>query len=108
MAGTSNEELEELRTAIGGRNAGEIKGSGFAALDSAEAFLRNLPERMLDGLPVKADGTPTDKVEEMNSLRPLADGGGRFPDFPETLPEFRYTGRPLRRTGRPGGARAGS
>ncbi len=92
MAGASNEELGELRTVIGGQNAGEIKSAGFAALDSAETFLRGLPDRMVGGLPVKADGAPTDRVEDMAFLRPVTDGGGRFPDFPETPPEFSDAG----------------
>ena len=87
-AGTPNEELEELRMALSCGNAGEIKASAFAALDSAEAFLRDLPEPMLGGLPVNTDGIPVDRLENMGSLRPVLDGGGRFPDFPETPPEF--------------------
>lgn len=85
---TPNEEIEELREALDCENEGEIKTSAFVALDSAETFLLKLKESMLGGLPVNADGIPVDKVEGMASLRPVLDGGGRFPDFPESRPEF--------------------
>ncbi len=58
------------------------------ALNRAEVFLDNLPDAMLDGLPVNAEGVPVDRMEDMVHLRPVADGGGRFPDFPDTPPSF--------------------
>ena len=89
---TPNEEIEELREALDCENEGEIKTSAFVALDSAEAFLLKLPEPMLGGLPVNACGIPVDRMEAMAALRPVLDGGGRFPDFPASQPEFGEAG----------------
>ena len=69
-------------------DASTIKASALEGLDEAEEFLAHLPDAMLGGLPVNADGVPTADVKDMASLRPVADGGGRFPDFPDALPDF--------------------
>ena len=65
-----------------------MKASALEGLDEAEEFLAHLPDAMLGGLPVNADGVPTADVKDMASLRPVADGGGRFPDFPDAPPDF--------------------
>lgn len=73
----------------GNWDASTVKASVLEELGKAEAFLAHLPDAMLGGLPVDADGVPTADVKDMASLRPVADGGGRFPDFPDAPPGFR-------------------
>ena len=72
----------------GNWDASTVKASTLAELDEAEAFLTHLPDAMLGGLPVNADGVPTADVKDMASLRPVADEGGCFPDFPDASPDF--------------------
>ena len=87
-AGTRNDELEEMRTVLGGMDPGDTKKSAFDALDAAEEFLTHLPDPMLGGLPVNRDGIPVDRIKDMAGLRLMVDGGGRFPDFPDAPPNF--------------------
>lgn len=87
-AGARNDELEEMRTVLGGLDAGRAKMAAFDGLDEAWAFLTQLPDPMLGGLPVNGDGTPVDRVEDMADLRLVADGGGRFPEFLDASPRF--------------------
>jgi len=57
-------------------------------LQVAETFLRKPPPTMLDGLPVNENGIPVDRTEAAVAIRPLSDGGGRLPDFPQAVPDF--------------------
>lgn len=72
----------------GNWDASTVKASVLEELEEVEAFLTHLPDAMLGGLPVNADGVPTADVKDMASLRPVADGGGRFPDFPDAPQDF--------------------
>ena len=83
-----NHELEDLRGLPEGWNASTVKTYVLEHLDVAEQYLKNLPDQMLGGLPVDEDGIPVDRIENMVTLRPLVDGGGRFPEFPESVPDF--------------------
>ncbi|ABA81599.1 hypothetical protein GQF56_21370 [Rhodobacter sphaeroides] len=82
----SNEELESLRGVPEGWTAGIIKMIVLEKLDRAETFLREVPDSYLDGLPVGKDGIPLER--EAFEVRPLQDGGGRVPTFPDAAPEF--------------------
>jgi len=76
-------DLETLRGIPPGWDGAEIKTRALAALDRAEDLLKDVPDKMIGGLPVDASGTPVDQVEKVSCVRQLLDGGGLFPDFPE-------------------------
>ncbi len=88
MTTTSNEEPGRLRTVLDGMDAGEVKLHMIDAFDAAESFLKEMPEAMLGGLPVDDGGVPTDREGNVAESRPAVDGGGRFPAFPESPPDF--------------------
>lgn len=85
-----NFELDSLcrRSGIKNWNASAVKGSVLGGLDMAEEFLFGLPDAMLGGLPANESGIPVDQALAMTSLRLLTDGGGRFPEFPDSAPDF--------------------
>jgi len=91
----SCEELREVRLSSPrdpdrdrGQEPEVLRRLVLAELEITEAFLRKPPSAMLDGLPVNEDGIPADRIEAAVSIRPLTDGGGRFPDFPQAAPDF--------------------
>lgn len=83
-----NVEIEAVRGLPADWTAAKVKSLVLDALDEAETFLQNVPDVMLSGLPVDERGVPVDRLEQMADIRLLADGGGRFPDFPEATPDF--------------------
>ncbi len=87
-ATTSDEDLEELRAVTDCESTGGIKAAAFIALDSAEVLLRDLPDVMVGGLPANDDGVPVERAEDMACLRPVLDGGERFPNFMDAPPAF--------------------
>ncbi len=84
----SNIEMGVMRGLPENWNAATVKRFVLECLDMAEEFLLGVPEEILRGLPVNAEGVPVQRVEAMADLRKLNDGGGRFPDFADAVSAF--------------------
>lgn len=88
LTSTRVDELGTTRGVPDGLSGSELKQRGLAAIDLAEEFLLTAPPEWSDGLPVDQFGKPvTDRVD-LHEIRPVRDGGGPFPDFPDHTPEF--------------------
>lgn len=85
---TSVDELGATRGIPNGLSGSEIKRRGLAAIDLAEEFLLGAPPEWSEGLPVDRWGRPVADRVDLHEIRPVRDGGGPFPDFPDQAPEF--------------------
>lgn len=88
LTSTPVDELGTTRGIPDGLSGSELKQRGLVAIDLAEEFLLSAPPEWSDGLPVDQFGKPVTDQVDLHEIRPVRDGGGPFPDFPDQIPEF--------------------
>jgi hypothetical protein len=88
LTSTPVDALGTTRGIPDGLSGSEIKQRGLPAIDLAEEFLLAAPPEWCEGLPVDRFGKPVTEQVNLHEIRPVRDGGGPFPDFPDQPPDF--------------------